>query len=212
MRKGIYLIGILLVPSVIYLLFSLGEHNMARLGFYGQYDLGANGDTIFLPAVLPNLETADGATITSEALDGKVVLMHFFNWPCHEACKTRLATLNNYLHKYGNAQEWVLISAAMDSISTSDLKDLSAKNLYNHNNWKYTKGDQVAEFHGQLMQFNQPNSENDSNVNPMDVVVLLDQQQRIRSYFNLRLQQDNKRIEDAIKILIQEPHISWKTE
>ena len=45
---------------------------------------------------------------------------------------------------------------------------------------------------------------------PSTKVVVLDQNQRIREFFDLRLQQDNKTLQDAIKLLIQEPHISWK--
>ena len=213
MKKGIYLIGILLVPSVIYLLFSLGEHNMAKLGFYGDYQLSEEGDTVYQSVEMPTLLRYDGEEMLPSDWKGKAVLIHFYHWPCDETCKTRLATLNNYLHKVGMEEEWVLVSACLDETYDDALRELSSKNLYDHNNWHFVHGSDITQLQDELLAPLRNSKQADEQLLQMeDMVVLLDQDQRIRSYFDLRLQQDNKRMGDALKLIIQEPHISWKNQ
>ncbi|MEZ4720599.1 MAG: hypothetical protein R2813_01835 [Flavobacteriales bacterium] len=208
MKKGLFLVGILLVPSVIYMLFSLGEHHTSRLGFSGAYEIDEMGDTVFKPVIIPAMMDQNGNSISKSTLDGKVVLLNTFRWPCDEACATSLTTLNNYLHKTGFENDWLLLNVCLDSISQAELHEFSEKKLYSGNNWLYASSDDLT----QLLTECYINTGKLSSVEelPSTEVVLLDQQQRIRTFFNLRFQKDNKTMEDAIKLLIQEPHISWK--
>lgn len=205
MKKGLFLVGILLVPSIIYLLFSLGEHRTSRLGFEGAYTIAPNGDTVFNSVALPPLTDQHGSTITTHTIAGKAILVNPFRWPCDDACATSLTTLNNYLHDTGFESDWVLLNICLDSITTDDLRGLSEKTLYKGDNWLYAKStDSVA-----LARFITDCFTQDEET-PILKTALLDQRQCVRTFFNLRYQQDNKKMGDAIKLLIQEPHLSWK--
>lgn len=208
MKKGLFLVGILLVPSVIYMLFSLGEHHTSRLGFAGAYEVNVTGDTVFKPVSIPDMIDQDGNVISSSTLNGRVVLLNTFRWPCDEACATSLTTLNNYLHKTGFENDWLLLNVCLDSISQTELLELSQKKLYNGDNWSYAKSDDLTQFLTDC--YVNTNKVGSIENLPTTEVLLLDQQQRIRTFFNLRFQKDNRTMEDAIKLLIQEPHISWK--
>ena len=47
---------------------------------------------------------------------------------------------------------------------------------------------------------------------PGTEVALVDQQGILRGYFDTRIHKENKKLEDAIKVLLKEPHMSWKEE
>lgn len=209
MKKGIFLVAILLVPSVIYLLFSLGQHNMAKLGYFGEFDhVDEIGDSIVLPVAIPTLNVANDSDFQKEGLADRVILIHLFQWPCGDQCIDNIATLNNYLNRVGLNEEWALLSICRDSISQQELNDLSVKNLYKGGNWHFATSPQREEL-TQALFIKTDRSLSIKEITPTEVV-LLDQSRRVRGFFDLRFQQDNKTMQDAIKVLIQEPHIQWK--
>lgn len=211
-KKGLILIAILLVPSIVYMLFSLGEHHTAKLGFYGNIDsISDSGDTIYKSIAFPKLMDQKGAELTYEELEGKVLLVDFMNWPCDDACSDKILTLNNYLNKIGYKDQWLLMSIVSNEISPDNLKGLSQKTLYHGDNWVFARCENRDEILAlQSAMFLSTQQVNSEEKLPSSKVALLDQSQKIRAFFDLRLQQDNKTMQDAIKLLIQEPHISWK--
>jgi hypothetical protein len=40
----------------------------------------------------------------------------------------------------------------------------------------------------------------------------LDQSHVVREFFNSRIYKENKKMEDAIKMVLKEPHMSWKNK
>jgi len=212
MKKGLFLIAILLVPSVVYLLFSLGQHNTARLGYYGEVEsISENGDTVFQSVPFPDLVTQNGNSMDVSNLNGRVLVVDIFDQPCDAACYDKISTLNNYLNRIGLNEEWMLLSISMKPMEMGALKNLSEKNLYKGGNWMFATAKSQSDIDELVERLfvttGQMGSVNDI---PSTKVVVLDQNQRIREFFDLRLQQDNKTLQDAIKLLIQEPHISWK--
>ena len=45
---------------------------------------------------------------------------------------------------------------------------------------------------------------------PSKHFVLIDQQGIIREFFDSRVHKENKKLQDAIKLLLKEPHMTWK--
>jgi cytochrome oxidase Cu insertion factor (SCO1/SenC/PrrC family) len=212
MKKGLFLIAILLVPSVVYLLFSLGQHNTARLGFYGEVEsISENGDTVFRSVHIPKLFARDGNAVDLTSLNGRVLVVDIFDQPCGDACYDKISTLNNYLNRIGLNEEWILLSISLNPMGMSELKALSEKNLYKGGNWVFATTESKHDI-DELVESLFVSTQQVGGINemPTSKVVVLDQDQRIREFFDLKLQQDNKTLQDAIKLLIQEPHISWK--
>jgi cytochrome oxidase Cu insertion factor (SCO1/SenC/PrrC family) len=212
MKKGLILIAILLLPSIVYLLFSMGEHHMARLGYYGGIDsISAQGDTFYSPMTFPSLIGEDGLEFSLKEHEGKIVMVHLFSGECNDICKTNIATINNYLHKTGFKDKWIILSISTDSVASSLLQDMAEKDLYPGDNWFY------ASVHNSESgkQFLENCFINTGEVSDLDQIsetktLLFDQSLHLRGFFDLKLQDDNKKMEDAINVLIQEPHISWK--
>lgn len=211
MRKGIILILVLLFPSIIYLLFSLGKHHVERLGFYGDYTV-EEGDTVYVPAPLPTLVDQRGALWTPGQLEGKVLVIDLFRWPCEEQCKTKMATLTNYLNKVGHTDQWLLISICLsDSVGEDVLDELSTRHLYEGGNWHFARAAEPAEL-DRFLEYAFVHTGRVKNISalPSDEFLLLDQGGRIRSFFDSRIYKENKKLEDAIKLLLKEPFIDWK--
>jgi len=99
-----------------------------------------------------------------------------------------------------------LMSICVDSISAQNLESLSKKRIYTGDNWQFYRLQNLAD----QSILDEVFEMNPSRSNPGEYIALLDQSNRVREYFNLRTQQDNKKLQDAIKLIIQEPHISWK--
>lgn len=212
MKKGLILAAILLLPSIVYLLFSKGEHHVARLGYYGDIDsIRTSGDTVYKPMDFPELVGENGQEFDLKAHPNRVILVHVFQSPCDENCKTNMATLNNYLYKTGLKERWMILSICLDSVSRDVLEDLAVKGMYSGGNWFYTSVRSSSD--GQRFVddcFVKTKATGSREEIPRTTMLLFDQSHRLRGFFNLKLQDDNKKMEDAIKVLMQEPHISWK--
>jgi cytochrome oxidase Cu insertion factor (SCO1/SenC/PrrC family) len=137
-------------------------------------------------------------------------LLHFFHSPCPEECKTEFATINNYLNEIGKNDQWMLLNICLDSVTMGELEALSSKKLYNGSNWFYCKSE---EFEVATTMFSEAfDSPRNQIKQATSTVVLLDQTQHVRARFNLKLQPEIKLLQDAIKLLIKEPHIAWKNK
>lgn len=212
MRKGIYLLVILLFPSIIYMLFSLGTHNVGRLGFYGDAELSAEGDSIFQPVPSIQLKEALGASFPLSSLEGKIVVLDVIDWPCDETCKKTGVTLANYLVDVEKKEEWVVLTICINSaVDEAVLADFASKHLAEGVNWRFVTAESEAELE-QFLNYVFIDTKQLKSLEelPTQDVVLMDSQLRLRAYFDSRIHKENKKLEDAIKLIIQEPFISWK--
>jgi len=214
MKKGAILVAILLLPSIIYMLFSLGEHNVKRLPSYGPYEVADNGDTNWASA--PNIKLVDNAGNPKLFSDyeGKVIVLDFFDFPCDSICKTKGATLANYLHKLDDTDKWVILSLSVNpNVTVAELEALRQKHMPSMDNWFFVKADTDRDVHeGISFAFAQSGRKNGPTTAPNEEFVLLDQQGVMRAFFNSRIQKDDKSMADAIKLLMREPYVNWKDD
>lgn len=213
MKKGFYLILILLFPSIIYMLFSLGEHHVKRLDFYGPCEVEESGDTTYLPVEFPKLKAADGEMLVPEYWHGKAVIIDLFHLPCDDDCAKHFTTLANYLNDLEEKDKWVVVSICLDSVSDSSLFEMQHKLFYEGDNWYIA---QAADFDSKGRFLSEVFLENDRVKSlselPSNEFVLFDQRGRIREFFDSRIYKENKKMEDAVKMVLQDPHMAWKTE
>lgn len=212
MRKGIILLLILLFPSIVYLLFSLGEHNVERMGFYGEVSINASGDSVYKSVPELYLRASDSTRFSLNELKGKPLIIDFLPWPCDEPCMKKGVTLVNFLNEVGMNDQWSVLSIVMDDgITGSQLIELRNKHLPEMENWSFVAAvDSMQLSHWVDYAFLKIGRISNINQMPANEVVLLDQQGRIREYFDLRIHKQSSKMEDAIKLLLQEPHIEWK--
>lgn len=214
MRKGLFLVIILLFPSIIYMFFSLGEHHVKRLGYYGSYDVNDAGDTVYRAISIPQLIDDQGKTLDSQKLSGQVVVVDLFTYPCEDQCAKHFTTLANYLNDVAEKEKWTLISICLTpDINTDQMRELRSKLIYEGDNWRLAAFQDSASIEEFLTTvFVDTKRVTSTNELPSSEFVLIDQQGRIREFFNSKIYNENKKMEDAIKLVIKEPFMPWKPE
>jgi peroxiredoxin len=212
MRKGIYLIIILLFPSIIYMLFSLGEHRVEKIRSYGAYEVNSEGDTIYQP--VPDLELIDQNGERHQLSDwsGKPIVLDVFSNPCDEPCKKKGVTLVNYLNELPEREQWSVLSLSLQpGIEKTELSALHANHMPEMTNWHFVSATDTSDLNGFLSYvFIETGVEQAMSDLPSRFFVLIDQSGVIRSYFDSRIYKENRKLEDAVKLLLQEPYLTWK--
>lgn len=212
MRKGLFLVIILLFPSIIYMLFSLGEHRVEKIRSYGEYMLSDTGDTVYLP--LPDLGLIDesGNEFFISDLRGKPIVLDVFASPCDQPCMKKGVTLVNYLNELPERDKWAVLSLSLSpEIGMLELKELRNQHLPEMENWMFVKAKDSAELNTFLSYlFVQSKQEQSLSELPSKYFALIDQQGVIRAFFDSRIYKENRKLEDAIKLLLQEPYLTWK--
>lgn len=214
MKKGFYLLAILLFPSIIYMLFSLGEHHVKKMPHYGKYAITEMGDTIFQPVPNLSLLRSDGEQISLNEYENRALVINRFNLPCDDDCKTRGATLANYLNELAETEKWAILNLCVDvDADLNELKAVAKAHDIGMNNWFFAAATNAQELDDFLkyvfVDTKQATSINDL---PNNTIVMIDQQHVVREFFDSKIYQDNKKLEDAIKMALKESHMSWKNK
>lgn len=212
MRKGIYLIIILLFPSIIYMLFSLGEHRVEKIASFGSYEVNAEGDTVYQPVPDLSLINHNGQRKQLSDWSGKPIVLDVFSNPCDEPCKKKGVTLVNYLNELPERDQWSVLSLSLDAnVAQATLADLHANHLPEMTNWSFITATDSADLQA-FLDYVFVATEKEPSVHdlPSKYFVLIDQSGVIRSFFDSRVYKENRKLEDAVKLLLQEPYLTWK--
>lgn len=214
MRKGFYLILILLFPSIIYMLFSLGEHRVEKLRSFGAYTLNEEGDTVYQPVADLVFMNSLGDVIHFDDLRGKPVVLDVFGIPCSDTCMRKGVTLVNYLNEIPEREKWVVLSLAMETgVPSEELEAIRGKHLPEMTNWYFASAEDDGELRAFLdYAYVESGAAGSLDELPIREFVLIDQQGVIRAFFDSRIYKENRKMEDAIKLLLQEPYLTWKEE
>ncbi|NQV52051.1 MAG: redoxin domain-containing protein [Flavobacteriales bacterium] len=212
MRKGFFLLLILLFPSIIYLLFSLGKHHVEKIRSFGSYTVNQEGDTTYAP--VPDLIFMDhsGSVVHLDDLRGKPIVLDLFPFPCDDPCRKKGVTLVNYLNELPEREKWIVLSLSMKTeVDPADLHELQQAHLPEMTNWYFA----AAEDEEELSRFLDYVFVETGRIGKVDDLpgkdfALIDQQGVIRAYFDSRIHKENRKLEDAVKLLLQEPFLTWR--
>lgn len=214
MKKGFYLLAILLFPSIIYMLFSLGEHHVKKMPHYGEFTVSEAGDTIYKPVPSLALLRSDGEQISLDELEHRAVVINLFSLPCDDDCKTRGATLANYLNELTETEKWAILNLCVTpNADLNELKSVAKAHDIGMNNWYFASAidsDELAQFLKYVF-VDTKKVESISEL-PNETIVMIDQEHVVREFFDSKIYQDNKKLEDAIKMALKESHMSWKNK
>lgn len=214
MKKGFYLVAILLFPSIIYMLFSFGEHHVEKMPSYGRFEVNDEGDTIYQRVPELNIQLADGSITQLSEFADRALVLNLFEMPCDDACRKKGATLANYLNELGGTDKWAIINLCItENTDVSELNEIAKAHDIGMKNWYFVsavEANQLNEFLTYI--FVETKMAESLDMLPNDNFVLLDQSHVVREFFNSRIYKENKKMEDAIKMVLKEPHMSWKNK
>lgn len=185
---------------------------MVKMGSYGSYRIAENGDSIFKSVPNMVMMDQDGNSFSIDDLNGEPVLFDFFSMPCNEACMKKGVTLVNYLNDVSEQDKWNVVSVCLDNtVTLEELESLRKNHLPEMEKWRFAKvmdDDQLNAF----LEYTFVNTQQLKSRSelPSKHFVLVDQQGIIREFFDSRVHKENKKLQDAIKLLLKEPHMTWK--
>jgi protein SCO1/2 len=218
-KRFIILVLILIVPGFLYyLLQAKGKNRYKPLPIYGPKQVAqtfhkVRGKVIYDTVYhqIPDFKLHDQADklITQKSFTGKIVLFNFFFTGCPTLCKEINGNIAKLAADYQRNEMLKFVSVTVDPATDNStvLKKYAQTLKANENQWKFLTGDTTTIYslsrNGFLVTAVNGNS-NPENFIYSEKLILIDQERRIRGYYNGTSVNEMTKLNDEIKVLIAE--------
>lgn len=219
LKSFIILVLILIVPGFLYyLLQAKGKNRYKPLPIYGPKQVAKTFhkirgkivyDTVYHQIQDFKLYDQENHLVTQKNLTGKVIVANFFFTGCPTLCKEidkNIARLANDYQR-NNMLKFVSITVDPQKDDPSVLKTYANSLNANDNQWKFLTGDTATIYslsrNGFLVSAINGNN-NPDNFVYSEKLILVDQERRIRGYYNGSSVNEIAKLNDEIKVLIAE--------
>ncbi len=218
---GALVLGVLVVPTILYILLTTGKHNITNVPHFGpkkpytftdKYGRVKN-DTVYFSIPPYKLQGHNGKATGSEQLDGKIYVASFYQSACTDSCTKTIALLKELQDKL--AREFrikrgqvKLLSIALDAKTDSlpKLKATATRVGADAAIWTFANGDTATVYslaqQGFLLNGFNPTPNAQGIVGHTHKLVLVDRERHIRGYFDGNSLADVNRLLEDIKTLI----------
>lgn len=219
-KKFIYLIAILLLPSIFYLFLYTGKHNFHRLEFIGPKEAVLNDqgqyDTIYHQIPYFEFINQEGNKITRDDLLGHVYITDFFFATCPTICPKMTTNMSYLQEKFKDNKNLRFLSITVnpEHDSVSVLKEYAKKVHADTRNWDFVTGNKDSiydiAFNGFFVS-TQRDSIAPGGFLHSGMLILVDKNAHIRGYFDGTTHKEIKeKLIDAIDILYKEDVVPLK--
>ena len=219
-KKFIYLIAILLLPSIFYLFLYTGKHNFHRLEFVGPKEAVLNDegkyDTIYHQIPYFEFVNQDGNKITRDDLLGHVYITDFFFATCPTICPKMTTNMSYIQEKFKDNKNLRFLSITVnpEHDSVSVLAEYAKKVHADTKSWDFVTGNKDSiydiAFNGFFVSA-QRDSIAPGGFLHSGMLILIDKNAHIRGYFDGTTHKEIKeKLIDAIDILYKEDVVPLK--
>ncbi|MGB0886839.1 MAG: SCO family protein [Vicingaceae bacterium] len=221
-KKVIFLVAILLLPSFFYLMLYTGEHNYTKLPYIGTSNAVKNESGGFdtLHHKIPYFEftNQDGKKVTRDDLLGSVYVADFFFATCPTICPKMTTNMGYVQKKFEDRKNLRFISITVnpEHDTVEVLKEYSEMVHADNRNWDFLTGkkEEIYDiaFNGFFV-----NADKDE-IAPggflhSQYFILVDKNAHIRGVFDGTIHKEIKeKLTDAIDILYKEEVVPLKGE
>ena len=206
--KALILLGILLIPSLAYLIVSSGENKYRQLDFFGPKEpvVGKPGDTIYHTIAPFELIDQNNSTFSDKNLESKIFVANFFFATCKTICPKMSMQMKRVQEAYKDDPEIMLLSHTVDpdrdtvSALTSYAKEYGAIN----GKWFFLTGDKKVIYdlaRNSYFLAAMPGDGGPDDFIHSEKIVLIDKDKRIRGYYDGTDYEDVNNLVDEIKVL-----------
>ncbi len=218
-KRFVILVLILIVPGFLYyLLTAKGKNRYKPLPIYGPKQVAKTFhkirgkvvyDTVYHQIPDFKLYDQDNNSISQKNFEGKIILVNFFFTKCPTLCNEISKNIAGIADDYkrNNMLKFVSITVDPKTDSPSVLKTYSASLRADKKQWKFLTGDTSTIYslsrNGFLVSAINGNS-NPENFVYSEKLILIDQDRRIRGYYNGSSLNEITKLNDEIKVLIAE--------
>jgi len=205
--------GILLIPSISYLILSSGKNQFERLSIYGPRELPESGstDTIFHQVDNFKLYTQDSSQYIFNEHNADIIVANFFFATCQTICPKMSSQMERIQANYKDDNRIELLSFSVDpSKDTLEALRIYA-DLYNAipEKWYFLTGDKKTIYdiarYGFYLTVMEGDGGSDDFIHS-EKIVLLDKHRRIRGYY------DGTNYEDVGKLIDEIVVLKWEYE
>lgn len=218
-KRFIILVLILIVPGFLYyLLQAKGKNRYKPLPIYGSKQVAKTFhkvrgkvvyDTVYHKIPDFELHDQDNNLITQKNFSGKIILVNFFFTKCPTLCNDISKNIADLALSYRKNDMLKFVSITVDPITDQPavLKTYADHLKADKNQWKFLTGDTSKIYplskNGFLVTALGGNG-NPENFVYSEKLILIDQDRRIRGYYNGASVNEIAKLNDEIKVLIAE--------
>lgn len=219
-KKVIYLVAILLLPSLFYMFLYTGKHNFHRLEYIGPKEAVLNDegkyDTNYHQIPYFEFINQDGKKVTRDDLLGHVYIADFFFATCPTICPKMTTNMSYIQNKFKDNKNlrYLSITVNPEHDSVSVLRAYADKVHADTKSWDFVTGnkDSIYEiaFNGFFVSA-QRDSIAPGGFLHSGMLILVDKNAHIRGYFDGTTHKEVKeQLIDAIDILYKEDVVPLK--
>ncbi len=206
--KALILIGILLIPSIAYLIVSSGKNNYTHLEIFGPREPSSSGstDTIYHTVSPYNLTAHTGNEFSSEQLKGKIYVADFFFATCQTICPKMNMQMKRVQEAYKDDSEISLVSFTVnpEKDTVEALAAYAAEYGAITEKWVFLTGDKKQIYDLARNSFFITAMAGDGGPDDFvhsEKIVLIDKENRIRGYYDGTDYESINLLIDEIKVL-----------
>lgn len=219
-KKVLFLLAILLLPSLYYLFMFTGEHNYKRLPFIGPKEAVQNSDggydTIYHQIPYFEFTNQDGKTVSRDDLLGSIYVADFFFVTCPTICPKMTTNMNYIQNRFKDSEglRFLSITVNPEHDSVEALANHAKEVHADTKNWDFVTGDKEKIYEAAFKGFF-VNALEDS-IAPggflhSEFLILVDKNGHIRGYFDGTVHKVIKDdLVDAVDILFKEDIVPLK--
>lgn len=211
--KAIILLGILLIPSIAYLIISSGKNNYQKLEIFGPKEpvTSKRGDTIYHAIADFNLMTHNNTVFTDKHLEGKIYVADFFFATCKTICPKMSMQMKRVQEAYKEDPEILLVSHTVnpERDSVAALKAYAKEYGAIDGKWFFLTGEKKELYdlaRNSYFLAAMPGDGGPDDFIHSEKIVLVDKNKRIRGYYNGTDYESVNLLIDEIKVL------KWETK
>lgn len=208
-NQVLILLGILLVPSIFYLVISSGENNYEKLTIFGPREpvAGSPGDTLYHTIPEFTLTSHTGKEFNSAtALKDKIFVAEFFFATCPTICPKMTMQMKRLQEKFKDEPEIVLLSFTVDPArdTVAALEAYASQYGVDASKWNLLTGDKKVIYdlarHGFFLAAMDGDGGEHDFIHS-EKLVLIDKDKRIRGYYDGTDYENVNELMDEILVL-----------
>ena len=212
-RSKLIVGSVFLFPVLFYFLLSIGKHSYTRLSYYAENQIETSID------LAPKLETGffinqnNDSVFVKENI-GKITIWNVLNTQDYLLTPSVIANMQFIQERFKDRNELQFFSLISNHSTQQELQDFISKLNIKTDNWQLIVSDSASNnnFAKNKLYLNYKKLPDSLNqVVPSVQVVLVDQNLRIRGYFDGAIHKEIKeKLVDAIDMLIREQFVIYK--
>ncbi|HMT29409.1 MAG TPA: SCO family protein [Bacteroidia bacterium] len=206
--KFLIALGILLVPSISYLIIKSGKNNYSRLDIFGPKEPSATNpkDTLYHKVADFNLISQDGKEFSGKQLQGKIYVVDFFFATCQTICPKMTMQMKRVQEAYKSDPEILLISHTVnpEKDTVESLARYAAEYGAEAGKWYFLTGDKKTIYDLARNSYFITAMQGDGGADDFihsEKLVLIDKDRRIRGFYDGTDYESVNLLIDEIKVL-----------